>query len=66
VHGKFTIDALKEIEHQFNEEPPNDWEYNVASITYECTWEGPQCGEYGRYEIPGYWDFTEIFRTIFE
>lgn len=53
VYGKYDLNTLKEIEDQFIEEPPDEWEYNVMTITYECYWEPPQTGEYGRIELPG-------------
>ena len=66
VYGKFTIQALHEIEEQFIDEPPDDWEYNVITVTCECNWEEPQYGDYGRVELSGYWDLIEISKTIVE
>jgi len=66
VHGKFTTDALKEIEEQFVEEPPDDLEYNVATVTYRCNFFTGQYDGFGRCEIAPYWEIMEVSRTVFE
>lgn len=69
INGKFTTDALKEIEDQYIEDFKTgdiEIDYNVLDIVYECTWCKEQVGEYGRVEIPGYWDLTEISKIIIE
>lgn len=66
VHGKFTIGDLEQIEKQFIEEPPNEWEYNTITITYECFWEESQYDELGQCEILGYWSLEEVLKIVVE
>ena len=60
VHGSFTIPSLEEIEKDLNECEYNEFFKEDGEYLITVHWEHEQRGEYGRIEIPGYWDFEII------
>lgn len=56
VNGNATTSQLIDIENQIIEDPPE----RNGEYLYKVIWEKPQIGEFGRIEVSGYWNLTEI------
>lgn len=66
ANGRINTQMLEQIEKDLAEEPAC---MNKGDGTYlfEAAWEPDQTGEFGRVELPGYWDLSFIaFQSVDE
>ena len=60
AHGSITGDMIENIEKDFADNPDEGFDRGDGIYLYVPRWESPQVGDFGRIELPGYWDLELV------
>ena len=60
VNGSFTIPQLEEIEKELNVSEYRELFREDGEYLMNVYWNPSQTDEYGRVEVPGYWEFDVV------
>jgi hypothetical protein len=67
LHGCTNRDMIQEIEQILNDNQADVFDMGDGQYLYRASWEPDQTGEFGRVELPGYWDLEFIaFKPVFQ
>jgi len=60
AHGSITGGMIEDIEKVFADNPDEGFDQGDGIYLYVPRWESPQIGDFGRVELPGYWELELV------